>query len=126
MEMDKLLFGKESYRIIGACMAVHRELGCGMREMVYGDALEEEFKLQGIPYEREYSMIAVYKGIELKHSFVCDFICYEHILLEIKAERELNDINRSQVINYLKISKQPLGLLINFGEPSLKYERYLL
>ena len=124
--MDKLLFGKESYRIIGACMAVHRELGCGMREMVYGDALEEEFKLQGIPYEREYSMIAVYKGIELKHSFVCDFICYEHILLEIKAERELNDINRSQVINYLKISKQPLGLLINFGEPSLKYERYLL
>ena len=126
MEIDKLIYGKESYRIIGACMAVHRELGCGMREMVYGDALEEEFKLQGIPYEREYSMIAVYKGIELKHSFVCDFICYEHILLEIKAERELNDINRSQVINYLKISKQPLGLLINFGEPSLKYERYLL
>lgn len=126
MEIDKLIYGKESYRIIGACMAVHRELGCGMREMVYGDALEEEFKLQGIPYEREYSMMAVYKGIELKHSFVCDFICYEHILLEIKAERELNDINRSQVINYLKISKQPLGLLINFGEPSLKYERYLL
>lgn len=107
-------------------MAVHCELGCGMREVVYGDALEEEFKLQGIPYEREFSMMAVYKGIELKHSFVCDFICYEHILLEIKAERELNDINRSQVINYLKISKQPLGLLINFGEPSLKYERYLL
>ncbi|PNP96037.1 NADH:ubiquinone oxidoreductase [Hoylesella timonensis] len=126
MEIDKLIYGKESYRIIGACMAVHRELGCGMREMVYGDALEEEFKLQGIPYEREYSMMAVYKGIELKHSFVCDFICYEHILLEIKAERELNDINRSQVINYLKISKLPLGLLINFGESSLKYERYLL
>ena len=126
MEIDKLIYGKESYRIIGACMAVHRELGCGMREVVYGDALEEEFKLQGIPYEREFSMMAVYKGIELKHSFVCDFICYLHILLEIKAERELNDINRSQVINYLKISKQPLGLLINFGEPSLKYERYLL
>ena len=126
MEIDKLIYGKESYRIIGACMAVHRELGCGMREIVYGDALEEEFKLQGIPYEREYSMMAVYKGIELKHSFVCDFICYEHILLEIKAERELNDINRSQVINYLKISKLPLGLLINFGESSLKYERYLL
>lgn len=126
MEIAKLIYGKESYRIIGACMAVHRELGCGMREVVYGDALEEEFKLQGIPYEREFSMMAVYKGIELKHSFVCDFICYEHILLEIKAERELNDINRSQVINYLKISKQPLGLLINFGEPSLKYERYLL
>ncbi len=107
-------------------MAVHRELGCGMREVVYGDALEEEFKLQGIPFEREHSMMAVYKGIELKHSFVCDFICYEHILLELKAERELNDINRSQVINYLKISKQPLGLLINFGESSLKYERYLL
>lgn len=126
MEIDKLIYGKESYRIIGACMAVHRELGCGMREVVYGDALEEEFKLQGIPFEREHSMMAVYKGIELKHSFVCDFICYEHILLELKAERELNDINRSQVINYLKISKKPLGLLINFGEPSLKYERYLL
>ena len=126
MEIDKLIYGKESYRIIGACMAVHRELGCGMREVFYGDALEEEFKLQGIPYEREYSMMAVYKGIELKHSFVCDFICYGNILLELKAERELNDINRSQVINYLKISKQPLGLLINFGEPSLKYERYLL
>lgn len=107
-------------------MAVHRELGAGMKEIVYGDALEEEFKLQDIPFEREVSITAVYKGVELKHSFVCDFICFEHILLELKAERELNDINRSQVINYLKISKQPLGLLINFGEPSLKYERYLL
>ena len=126
MEIDKLIYGKESYRIIGASMAVHRELGAGMKEVVYGDALGEEFKLQDIPFEREVSITAVYKGVELKHSFVCDFICYGHILLELKAERELNDINRSQIINYLKISKHPLGLLINFGESSLKYERYLL
>lgn len=126
MEIDDLRFGRESYKIIGACMAVHRELGPGMREMVYGDALEEEFKLQGIPFEREINFAVVYKGIELRHTFTCDFMCYDNILLELKAERELNDLNRSQVINYLKISRRPLALLINFGETSLKYERYLL
>ena len=106
-------------------MAVHNELGSGMREIVYGDALEIEFKLRGIPFRREQTFNVVYKGVELQHKFKCDFICFKNIIVELKAEKGLTDIDCSQIINYLKITKCPLGILINFGESSLMYERYI-
>ncbi len=115
----------EAYQIIGAAMAVHNELGSGMREIVYGDALEIEFKLRGIPFQREQTFNVVYKGVELQHKFKCDFVCFKNIIVELKAEKGLTDIDRSQIINYLKITKYPLGILINFGESSLMYERYI-
>ena len=126
MNVEKELVCKnEAYQIIGAAMAVHNDLGSGMREIVYGDALEIEFKLRGIPFQREQTFNVVYKGVELQHKFKCDFVCFNNIIVELKAEKELTDIDRSQIINYLKITKYPLGILINFGETSLKYERYI-
>ena len=126
MNVEKELVCKdEAYQIIGAAMAVHNELGSGMREIVYGDALEIEFKLRGIPFQREQTFNVVYKGVELQHKFKCDFVCFKNIIVELKAEKELTDIDRSQIINYLKITKYPLGILINFGESSLMYERYI-
>lgn len=126
MNVEKELVCKnETYQIIGAAMAVHNELGSGMREIVYGDALEIEFKLRGIPFQREQTFNVVYKGVELQHKFKCDFVCFNNIIVELKAEKELTDIDRSQIINYLKITKYPLGILINFGESSLMYERYI-
>ena len=126
MNVEKELVCKdEAYQIIGAAMAVHNELGSGMREIVYGDALEIEFKLRGIPFQREQTFNIFYKGVELQHKFKCDFICFKNIIVELKAEKGLTDIDRSQIINYLKITKYPLGILINFGESALKYERYI-
>ncbi|EID32348.1 GxxExxY protein [Prevotella sp. oral taxon 306 str. F0472] len=126
MNVEKELVCKnEAYQIIGAAMAVHNELGSGMREIVYGDALEIELKLRGIPFQREQTFTIFYKGVELQHKFKCDFICFKNIIVEIKAEKGLTDIDRSQIINYLKITKCPLGILINFGESSLMYERYI-
>ncbi|MFC2636960.1 GxxExxY protein [Prevotella histicola] len=126
MNVEKELVCKdEAYQIIGAAMAVHNELGSGMREIVYGDALEIEFKLRGIPFQREQTFNVVYKGVELQHKFKCDFVCFKNIIVELKAEKGLTDIDRSQIINYLKITKYPLGILINFGESSLMYERYI-
>ena len=122
---NELACKNEAYQIIGAAMAVHNELESGMREIVYGDALEIEFKLRGIPFQREQTFNVVYKGVELQHKFKCDFVCFNNIIVELKAEKELTDIDRSQIINYLKITKYPLGILINFGETSLKYERYI-
>ena len=126
MNVEKELVCKdEAYQIIGAAMAVHNEVGSGMREIVYGDALEIEFKLRGIPFQREQTFNVVYKGVELQHKFKCDFVCFKNIIVELKAEKGLTDIDRSQIINYLKITKYPLGILINFGESSLMYERYI-
>lgn len=126
MNVEKELVCKdEAYQIIGAAMAVHNELGSGMREIVYSDAREIEFKLRGIPFQREQTFNVFYKGVELQHKFKCDFICFKNIIVELKAEKGLTDIDRSQIINYLKITKYPLGILINFGEGSLVYERYI-
>ena len=126
MNVEKELLCKdEAYQIIGAAMAVHNELGSGMREIVYGDALEIEFKLRGIPFQREQTFNVFYKGVELQNKFKCDFICFKNIIVELKAEKGLTDIDCAQIINYLKITKCPLGILINFGESSLMYERYI-
>ena len=123
--MDKIVYKEESYKIIGACMEVHRELGPGFLEAVYQEALEIEFKNQGIPYEREKELKIHFKGTELRKRYNADFICYGKIILETKAAKELCDNHRAQIINYLKATKMKLGLLVNFSEPSLKYERFV-
>lgn len=126
MRVEKeLVFKNEAYQIIGAAMTVHNELGSGMREVVYGDALEIEFKLIGIPFQREQTVNVLYKGVGLQHKFKCYFICYNNIIVELKAEKAITDIDRSQIINYVNITKCPLGILVNFGQSSLMYERYV-
>ena len=119
-----LRYEQETYNIIGAAMKVHSELGPGFTERVYQEALAIEFSDRGIPFEREKEIHATYKGIELEGTFVPDFICYDKIIVELKAVKELDDVHRSQVINYAKIAGFNLSLLINFGESLLVKERF--
>jgi len=121
--VDKIVFKEESYQIIGACIEVHRELGNGFLEGVYQEALEIEFKNQGIPYEREKELKIYFKGIELRKRYNADFICYEKIIVETKALSNLTDDHLGQVLNYLKATQFKLGLLVNFGQPKLEYKR---
>ena len=121
--MNEIILKDESYNIIGACMAVHRELGCGFLEVVYQEALEEEFKLRSIPYVREQLLTITYKGKLLSKNYQADFICYENIIVELKALSELNTTHQSQLINYLKVTNIKLGLLVNFGRRSLETKR---
>lgn len=105
-------------------MEVHNLLGCGFTERVYQDALEKEFQIQHIPYEREVRLRVVYKGEELQSEFVPDFVCHGKVIVELKAVQELEDMHRAQAINYGKVSGYPIALLINFGNTSLEYERF--
>ncbi len=124
--MQDLIYKQEVFQIVGAAMNVHRYFGPGFTEKVYQEALQVEFQKQEIPYKRENPIRAKYHDIELNAEFVPDFICYNDIVVELKAVKELDDIHRSQAINYGKVAGTKLSLLINFGEPSLRYERYVI
>ena len=120
---NTLLYKEESYKIIGAAMEVHRILGCGFVESVYQEALEKEFVYKGIPHEREKELSIKYKGDTLTKSFKADFVCYNKIILELKAVKEFADEHYAQLYNYLKASGMDLGILINFGTTSIEFER---
>lgn len=115
----------ESFEIIGICMEVHRILGKGLLEIVYKDAIEYELRLRNIPYSREKKYEVKYKDVILPHCFYADFII-NNIIVEIKAQNGIVEEQYSQIINYLTISKCPIGLLINFGENSLKFKRFII
>jgi len=119
----ELKYKEEVYEIVGAAMEVHRILGAGFLEAVYQEALEKEFIMSNIPYEREKQLRISYKGQELSKYYVADFFCYENIIVEVKALSSLTNEHLSQVINYLKATNKDLGLLINFGQQSLQYKR---
>ena len=118
-----LLYPKESYKITGAIYEVHKVLGPGLLEKVYQEALEKEFKLQGIPFEREKSFTIFYKGEELEQKYIADFVCYDSIVVELKAVDELLPIHTAQIINYLAITGYKLGLLVNFNDTKVSTER---
>ncbi len=107
-------------------MEVHRILGKGLVEIVYKDATEYEFQLNRVPYEREKEYAVRYKEIILPHKFYADFVVYNLIILEAKAEKALVNEHYSQLINYLRISGCKVGLLVNFGESSLTWKRVVL
>jgi GxxExxY protein len=116
----------QTYALIGVGMAVHRELGHGFSEAVYGDAMEVEFRARLIPYAREVWMTIGYKGQILKSQYRADFLCFGDIIVEIKARKEITGSDRAQVINYLKATGKRRALILNFGLPSLRYERIVL
>lgn len=115
----------ESYKIIGAAQEVHKILGCGFLEKVYQDALEIEFKRKAIPFEREVSFKIEYKNELLPSNYIADYVCYNKIIVELKAVGDLCGEHTAQVLNYLKITNYKLGLLFNFGEKSLKIKRII-
>lgn len=120
---NEIIFKDESYKIIGACIAVQNELGEGFLEAVYQEALEIEFRLRGIPYEREVELDIFYKDQLLMKKYQADFICYDEIIVELKALSALESAHKAQLINYLKVTNMPLGLLVNFGQSSLVSHR---
>jgi GxxExxY protein len=123
--MGELLFREESYKIVGACLTVHKKLGSGFLESVYSEALELEFKKAEIPYFREKKLPVFYDDLIMKKYFIADFVCYESIIVELKATKFTIDNDIKQTLNNIKATHFKLGLLINFGTPSLTYKRIL-
>ncbi len=121
--MSDLIYKEEAYKIIGKCMEVHNNLGAGFLEIVYKDALELEFRKNGISYEREKEYKVNYKGVILPHKFYADFVVFDKIILEVKAVSGIADEFIAQAINYLKVSGNKLALIVNFGESKLNYKR---
>jgi GxxExxY protein len=124
MEED-YLYERETYQIIGAMMEVHKTLGCGFLEAVYQEALAIEFEKQKIPFVKEKKLILFYKGIQIEKFYIADFVCFDKIIVELKALSALTSTHDSIMINYLKATKLKVGLLANFGERSLKYKRLI-
>ena len=121
-----LIFESEAYKIVGAAMEVHNVLGCGFLEPVYQEALALEFQERDIPFEREKPLDIYYKGYLLNKKYTSDFICYDKIVVELKAVSNLTSDHESQVLNYLKATGFRLGLLINFGSKSLETKRLVI
>ena len=124
--MTELLYKEECYEIIGKCFEVHNNLGPGFLEIVYKDALEYEFRKVNIPYEREKEYKVHYKDVILPHKFYADFVIHDKIILEVKAVSGISDEFIALAINYLKVSKNKLALIVNFGELKLNYKRIIL
>jgi GxxExxY protein len=114
-----------TFAIIGAAMAVHRELGCGFLEAVYQEAFALELAARSVPCRREVDLPVYYKGHQLNTAYRADFLCYNSIIVELKALARLSGTEEAQVINYLKASRHEVGVLLNFGAPSSEYKRLI-
>jgi GxxExxY protein len=123
---EGLIYKNESFEIIGACMEVHRELGCGFLEAVYQEALALEFDNRNIPYKQELPLQIKYKDQLLNKKYKADFVCFDKIIIELKALSAFAPEHMAQTLNYLKITDYSLGLLVNFGAKSLQYKRIVL
>ena len=122
--MTELIYKKESYAIIGACFEVYNDKGCGFLEPVYQECLAIEFEYQGLPAIAKPSLTLSYRGRILAQTYQADFVCFEKIIVELKAVSAFTDEHRAQLLNYLHATGFELGLLINFGHyPKLEYER---
>jgi GxxExxY protein len=122
--MTEIVYKQESYAIIGACFEVYNEKGCGFLELVYQECLGIEFEYQRIPAIPKPSLTLSYRGRILTQTYQPDFVCFEKIIVELKAVSMLTDEHRAQLLNYLYTTGFELGLLVNFGHyPKLEYER---
>lgn len=125
--MAEIILREESYKIMGACFEVYKEKGCGFTEPLYHECLAIEFIKQGIPFVSQPIIELEYEGTKLEQHFRPDFVCFDQVILEIKATSKLIDENRAQVLNYLNAMKFRLGLLVNFGHyPKVEYERIVV
>lgn len=120
-----MIHDEETYSIIGAAMKVHAALSYGFYERVYQDALEVEFKASGIPYEREKAISITYRDTPLGTPYFADFLCYDDVIVELKAIKRISKVEEAQVIHYLRATKKRRALLLNFGQPHLQLIRYV-
>jgi GxxExxY protein len=123
--MTELLFKEEVYKIIGCAIEVHKELGPGFLEAIYHEAMEIEMNKNNISYISQPKINVFYKGEQLKKYYEPDFLVDDKIVIEIKSEKKLTDIDKAQIFNSIKCCKMRLGLLINIGEISLKWKRFV-
>lgn len=122
--MAELIYPEESYKIIGACFEIYNDKGCGFLEPVYQECMEIELELQSIPWRSQVPLPLSYKGHVLRQNYRPDFVCYDKVIVELKAVERLTDEHISQVLNYLNATGFELGLLVNFGgHPKLEYKR---
>jgi len=119
----ELILKEEVYQIVGAALEVSNELGAGFLEAVYQEALAIELKSRALPFVAQPTINIAYKGRILTKEYVPDFICYNQIIVEIKAIKALTNIEQAQLLNYLKATGKPVGLLLNFGTPRLEWKR---
>ena len=120
----ELIYKEEAYRIVGAAMTVSNTLGCGFLEAVYQEAMEIELGESRVPFDAQKRIQIQYKNRILQKEYVADFLCYECIIVEIKAIKKITVIEEAQLLNYLNATKLPLGLIVNFGVPKLEWKRY--
>jgi GxxExxY protein len=121
----KTMRDERTYNIIGAAIEVHKELGCGFLEAVYQEALGREFISQKIPYQAQPIIEIHYKGKPLDKTYQPDFLCFDEVIVEIKAMSNLSGVEEAQLLNYLKATRLQVGLLINFGSKSLEHKRFV-
>jgi GxxExxY protein len=112
------------YEIVGAAMEVYNELGCGMAELLYQEAMAMELDAQGIPYSREKELYTYYKGQKMQKTYVADFLS-QNMIVEFKSVSRITAEHRAQLFNYLRITKLKYGILVNFGEDHFHAERYV-
>ncbi len=122
-----ILYEAESYKIMGACFEVHNRMGRGFLEAVYQECLAIEFTERRIPFMPQHKLPIIYKGRTLQQFYKADFVCYDKIIVEVKAVSRLVNEHRAQAIHYLRATGLRLGILINFcGGPDLEYDRLAL
>ena len=122
--MNQLVYPEECYEIIGACFEVYKEKGNGITEGIFQECLELEMEMRGIPFSAQAPLAMSYKERRLRHRFVADFICFDRIVVELKAVEMLVDEHRAQMLNYLHATGLRLGLLVNSGhQPQLEWQR---
>jgi len=125
--MTEIIYREESYRVMGACFEVYKEKGCGFLEAVYQESLELELSDQRIPFVAQCRLALSYKGRPLKQTYTADLVCFEKIVVELKAVSAITDEHRAQIHNYLRATGHRLGLLVNFGHyPKLESERIVV
>ena len=122
----ELLHKDEAFKIVGACMAVHNELGSAFLEPVYQEALAIEFEKRGVPFKKEHRLEIFYKENKLEKKYYADFLCYDQIVVELKACSGLNEQHMAQALNYLSALRLKLALLVNFGQTRLQWCRVVL
>lgn len=123
--MSDYLYEDDTYKIIGALIEVHKNLGKGFSEIVYKDAFEYELKKINFSFEREKEYLVHYKDIILNHKFYADFVVLEKIIIEIKSTDSIHEKHISQCLNYLHVSGHRLAILVNFNKTSLEYKRII-
>jgi len=120
-------FAEEGYALMGAAFEVHNTQGGGLLEEIYQQSLEVELELRGIPFLRKQQLTVYYKGKELRTKYIPDLFVFDRIVVELKAVAALCPDHEAQIMNYMRITKQPIGYLINFGPVGkLQYKRFIL